>query len=139
MFGRGKKKPADLPQPATPEVNVPSRLRELCGPDEEMYAALSRLMFLDPKKIVSPLETILTEAQDHESKGNRLKAEVGYRIAGSLSLWKGDAEGVRNYFAKALMFASEARPEYRTLAKRGDEAVGIARKYYETSDAAIRA
>jgi len=91
-------------------------------------------LFLDPKKIVSPLETVLSEAQDHEMKGNRLKAEVGYRVAGSMSLWKGDAEGVRKYFAKASMFAGEARPEYRALAKRSDEAVAIARKYYEISE-----
>ncbi len=103
-----------------------------------MYAALSRLLFLDPKKIVPPMDTILTEAQDYESKGNRLKAEVGYRVAGGLSLWKGDADGVRKYFTKASMFAGEARPEYMTLTKRGDEAVGIARKYYETLEISVK-
>ena len=133
MFGREKKKSAS-PQPNGPVIIVEGRLRDLCGSDEEMYTALSRLLFLDPKKIVSPLETVLSEAQDHEMKGNRLKAEVGYRVAGSMSLWKGDAEGVRKYFAKASMFAGEARPEYRALAKRSDEAVAIARKYYEISE-----
>jgi hypothetical protein len=133
MFGKGKKKSLD-PQAATLVVSVSSRLRELCGPDEEMYSALSRLMFLDPKKIVSPFETVLSEAQDNETKGNTLRAEVGYRIAGSMSLWTGDAEGVRKYFTKASTFAGEARPEYRTVAKRADDAVSIARKYYEASE-----
>src|SRR5262245_63258164 len=100
MFGREKKKAA-APQPTTPVVTVGGRLRDLCGPDEELYTALSRLLLLDPKKIVAPIETVLSEAQDYEMKGNRLKAEVGYRVAGSMSLWKGDAEGVRKYFTKA--------------------------------------
>jgi hypothetical protein len=130
MFGREKKRSA-APQPNAPVVAVGGRLRDLCGSDEEMYTALSRLLLLDPKKIVSSLETFLSEAQDYEMKGNLLRAEVGYRVAGSMSLWKGDAEGVRKYFTKASMFAGEARPEYRAVAKRSDEAVAIARKYYE--------
>jgi len=130
MFGREKKKTA-APQPNMPMVPVGGRLRDLCGSDEEMYTALSRLLFLDPKKIVSPMETVLSEAQDYEMKGNRLRAEVGYRVAGGMSLWKGDAEGVRKYFTKASMFSGEVRPEYRALAKRSDEVVAIARKYYE--------
>jgi len=101
-----------------------------------MYTALSRLLFLDPKKIVSPIETVLSEAQDYEMRGNRLKAEVGYRVAGSMSLWKGDVEGVRKYFTKASVFAGEARPEYRAITKRSDEAVAIARKYYEVPETA---
>ncbi len=138
MFGKGKKK-ANEAESNSVVVTVSSRLRELCGPDEEMYTALSRLMFLDPKKIVSPMENVLTEAQDYEIKGNNLKAEVGYRIAGSMSLWKGDIEGVRKYFTKASTFAGEARPEYRTLAKRAEDAVSIARKYYEASEVTPKA
>ena len=139
MFGRDKKKPVEAQQTGTPAVPMGGHLRELCGPDEEMYTALSRLLFLDPKKIVYSLETILTDAQEYEIKGNRLKAEVGYRIAGSLSLWKGDPQGVRNYFTRASMFAGEARPEYRALTKRSDEAVAVARKFYETSETPAKA
>ena len=137
MFGRGGKKKAAEIQPM-PVVTVSSRLRELCGGDEDMYTALSRLMFLDPRKIVSPLESVLSEAMESESKGNNLRAEVGYRIAGSISLWKGDAEGVRKYFTKASMFAGDSRPEYKTLARKADDAVGVARKYYEVSESAAK-
>ncbi len=133
MFGREKKKPSDSPSGMV-VVSVSSRLRELCGGDEEMCSALSRLMFLDPRKIVSPLQNVLSDAQDNESKAKNLQAEVGYRIAGSLSLWKGDAEGVRKYFMKASTFAGESRPEYRIVGKRADEAVSISRKYYEASE-----
>ncbi len=133
MFGREKKKPSETPSGMV-VVSVSSRLRELCGGDEEMYSTLSRLMFLDPRKIVSPLQSVLSEAEDSESKGNNIKAEVGYRIAGSMSLWKGDSEGVRKYFMKASTFAGEHRPEYRIVAKRADEAVNITRKYYEAPE-----
>ncbi len=138
MFGRSSKKKTADPQVTMTVVTISSRLRELCSGDEDMYSALSRLMFLDPRKIVSPLESVLSEAQEYESKGNNVRAEVGYRIAGGISLWKGDAEGVRKYFTKASMFSGEARPEYKTLAKRADDAVSIARKYYEVAESAPR-
>ncbi len=99
---------------------------------------MSRLMFLDPKKILSPLDTVLSEAQDYEVKGNNLRAEVGYRIAGGISLYRADAEGVRKYFSKASSFAGDGRPEYNILAKRADDAIGVARKYYGNSDPGAR-
>ena len=130
MFGKGKKKPADSPQLGTTMESIPSRLRELCGEDEEMYATLSRLMLIDPQKLFVRLEDVLTEAQDSEAKGSNIKAEVSYRIAGSISLWKGDVDGVRKYFTRASGIIGDSRPEYRNIAKRADVAVGIARKYY---------
>lgn len=111
-----------------------SRLQELSGRDEELYRALSHLMFLDPNKIKSPIENVLGEAKDFEIKGNGLRAELNYRIAGGISLYRGDVEGVRKYFSKAASLAGDARPEYGTMAKRADEAITIARKYYENSE-----
>lgn len=109
------------------------RLQELCGGDNELYHALSNLMFLDPRKITLSLESILAEAREHESKGNKLRAEVSYRIAGGISLYKGDVEGLRTYFTRAAMLAENSHPEYGSVAKRAEEAVNIARKYYETT------
>ncbi len=91
-------------------------------------------MFLDPNKIKSPIENVLGEAKDFEIKGNGLRAELNYRIAGGISLYRGDVEGVRKYFSKAASLAGDARPEYGTMAKRADEAITIARKYYENSE-----
>ncbi len=105
----------------------------MCGGDEELYRALSNLMFLDPKKITVALEIILNEARDFEMNGNNIRAEVAYRTAGGVSLFKGDTEGVKNYFSKASLLAA-SRPEYMTLAKKADEAVSVARKYYESSE-----
>jgi hypothetical protein len=91
---------------------------------------MSRLMFLDPKKILTPLDKTVKEAADYEAQGNKLRAETAYRIAGGISLWKGDLDGVNRYFSKAASLAGDARPEYQTILKKSNEAVAIAGKYY---------
>ena len=114
-----------------------TRLRELCGGDGDLYAAMSRLMFLDPKKIMTTLERVLGDAQEYEAQGNKLRAEVAYRIAGGISLYRGDLDGVNKYFAKAASFAGDSHPEYNYIVKRSSEAVAVARKYYEEFGASI--
>jgi hypothetical protein len=130
-LGFGKAKQKDPPPGATPETLTTNRLRELCGGDDELFNAMSHLMFLDPKKIMIPLDRVLSEAQDFEAQGNKLRAEVGYRIAGGISLYKGDLDGVNKYFSKAASFAGDSHPEYQSLLKRSSEAVAVARKFYE--------
>src|SRR2546425_12531749 len=130
-LGFGKAKQKDPPLEATAETLATNRLRELCGGDDDLFSAMSRLMFLDPKKILIPLDRVLSEAQDYEAQGNKLRAEVGYRIAGGISLYKGDLDGVKKYFEKAASFAGDSHPEYQAILKRSDEAVSIARKYYD--------
>ena len=107
-----------------------SKLMDLCGGSTELYQALSRLMILDPKKVNVPLETFLSEAQAYETQGNKLRAEVDYRVAGALSLFQGDTEGVRKYFAKAFMIAGNSRGEYKMLIDHLDDAVAVAKRYY---------
>jgi len=130
-IGFGKAKQKDPAPSATPETLTTTRLRELCGGDDDLFSAMSRLMFLDPKKIMIPIDRVLSEAQDYEAQGNKLRAEVGYRIAGGISLYKGDLDGVNKYFSKAASFASDSHPEYQNILKRSSEAVAVARKYYE--------
>jgi hypothetical protein len=129
-LGFGKPRQKDPPG-FNSESIASTRLRELTGGDSDLYGALSRLMFLDPKKITMPLDAVLAEAQDYEKQGNKLRAEVGYRIAGGIALYRGDVDGVSKYFAKAASFAGDSHTEYQIIAKRSSEAVGIARKYYE--------
>jgi hypothetical protein len=130
-LGFGKGKTNDPPPDAASGSLVAARLKELSGGDEELYAAMSRLMFLDPKKIMTPLDRVLSDAQEYEVQGNRLRAEVAYRIAGGVSLYKGDVDGVNKYFSKAASMAGNSHPEYQVIVKRSGEAVAIARKYYE--------
>jgi len=126
-FGRPKQKDPALE--TSPESLAANRLRELCGGDADLYGAMSRLMFLDPKKILAPLDKVVSDAQSFEAQGNKLRAEVGYRIAGGIALSKGDLNGVKTYFEKAASFAGDSHPEYQVILKRSTEAVNIARKF----------
>jgi len=109
-----------------------NRLQELTGSDSEMYQSLARLLFLEPKRITTPLETVLSEASDFESKGDKMRAEVWYRIAGGIALYRRDVAAVRKYFDKASSLAGDSRPEYKIMSHRAEDAVGIAQKFYES-------
>ena len=130
-LGLGKQKQKEQSDATAPESVIANRLRELSGDDADLYAAMSHLMFLDPKKILLPIDAVLKEAQDNEAQGNKLRAEVMYRIAGGISLFRGDADGVNKYFSKAASFAGDSHPEYQTILKRINQAMTVARKYYE--------
>lgn len=93
---------------------------------------MSKLLFIDPKKITTSLEEALSQASQFEASGNKLRAETWYRIAGGIALYRGDPEAVRKYFEKASSIAGDSRPEYKTIARRSQEAVAVAKKYYET-------
>lgn len=136
-LGFGRQKQKEQSAGATPEVVLANRLKELCGGDNDLFNAMSRLMFLDPKKITIPPDKVLSDAQIAEAQGNRMKAEVGYRIAGGISLYKSDLNGVNTYFSKAASIAGDSRPEYQIIVKRSREAVDVARKYYEEFSSGI--
>jgi hypothetical protein len=135
-LGLGRSKQKEQSEVTTAESVASNRLRELCGNDEDLYSTMSRLMFIHPKKIVTPLDKTLKEAQDYEAQANKLRAEVGYRIAGGISLAKGDIDGVNRYFSKAASLAGNSHPEYQIILKRNSEAVAIAAKYYAEFDSA---
>lgn len=126
----GKKKTQTLANPNPEPVGL-NRLQEITGNDEEMYRAMSRLLFLDPKRITMSLEDTVSQATSFEASGNKTRAEVWYRIAGGISLYRGDADGVRKFFEKASSIAGDSKPEYKTMAGRASDAVSMARKYYE--------
>jgi hypothetical protein len=128
LFGRKK---TQTPTNSNPEPIVLSKLQEVTGGDADMYRSMSRLLFLDPKRITMSLEDAVNHASSFEQAGNKIRAEIWYRIAGGISLYKGDAEGVQKFFEKAASVSGGSKPEYKTVASRAQEAVSIARKYYE--------
>jgi hypothetical protein len=133
LFGRKKDPTTPAGNPlGTSEPMVLSKLQEITGTDAEMYQSLSRLLFLDPKKITTSLEDALSQASTFDSMGNKTRAEVWYRIAGGIALYRGDAESVRKFFEKASSIAGDSRPEYKTIASRSQDAVNLARKFYES-------
>src|SRR6266571_4599611 len=86
MFGLfGKKENQTSPTGNPPENQEPpvlSKLQEITVGDAEMYQSLSRLLFLDPKKITTSFEDAVSQATTFDSSGNKTRAEVWYRIAG---------------------------------------------------------
>ncbi len=130
----GKKKNQSSPVENSHQDQEPmvlSKLQEISAGDDEMYRSLSRLLFLDPKKITTSLEDAVSQATTFDSTGNRTRAEVWYRIAGGIALYRGDPESVRKFFEKASSIAGDRRPEYKTMATRSQDAVNLARKFYE--------
>ena len=133
VFGKKKNQPSPAENPQeNQEPMVLSKLQEITAGDDEMYRSLSGLLFLDPKKITTSLEDAVNQATAFDSAGNRTRAEVWYRIAGGISLYRGDPEGVRKFFEKASSIAGDRRPEYKTIAGRSQDAVNLARKFYES-------
>jgi len=133
VFGKKKNQPSPAESPQeNQEPMVLSKLQEITAGDDEMYRSLSRLLFLDPKKITTSLEDAISQASAFDSTGNRTRAEVWYRIAGGISLYRGDIDGVRKFFEKASSIAGDRRPEYKTIAGRSQDAVNLARKFYES-------
>jgi hypothetical protein len=130
LFGRKK---AQAPPTVNSDPAVHSRLQEITGTDAELQQVMSKLLFLDPKKITTPLDQVLSQAAQLESSGSRMRAEISYRIAGGIALYKQDVDGVRKFFEKASSLAGDSRPEYKTIAKRAEDAVNVAKKYYETA------
>ena len=133
LFGKKKDQPsrADNSQESQEPI-VLSKLQEITVGGDEMYRSLSRLLFLDPKKITTSLEDAVSQATAFDSAGNRTRAEVWYRIAGGIALYRGDQDGVRKFFEKASSIAGDRRPEYKTVASRSQDAVSLARKFYES-------
>ena len=132
LFGRKKNQPSPSGNPTgNQEPMILSKLQEITATDAEMYQSLSRLLFLDPKKITTSLEDAVSQATNFDSMGNKTRAEVWYRIAGGIALYRGDPESVRKFFEKASSIAGDRRPEYKTIASRPLDAVNFARKFYE--------
>ncbi len=133
LFGKKKTQPSPAENlTENQEPMVLSKLQEITVGDDEMYRSLSRLLFLDPKKIITSLEDAVSQATAFDSTGNRTRAEVWYRIAGGIALYRGDQDGVRKFFEKASLIAGDRRPEYKTMASRSQDAVNLARKFYES-------
>src|SRR5437867_2164446 len=113
LFGKKKNQPS--PPGSPPENQEPlvlSRLQEITVGDAEMYQSLSRLLFLDPKKITTSLEDAVSQATSFDSSGSKTRAEVWYRIAGGIALYRGDSESVRKFFEKASTIAGDRRLDW---------------------------
>src|SRR5256885_628080 len=89
LFGKKKNQTSPTGSPLeNQEALVLGKLQEITVGDAEMYQSLSRLLFLDPKKITTSLEDAVSQATTFDSNGNKIRAEVWYRIAGGIALYR---------------------------------------------------
>jgi len=105
-----------------------TELEQICGSDQEIYEALSNVMFLDPRKINVPISTAVKEAKKLEKAKDFERARMWYEIAGGLAIYEGDAKKVIEYFGKSEKIPPEI--EYPIL-KKPKKAVAKAQEYYK--------
>src|SRR5438093_11580832 len=67
LFGRKKTQTQSNPGP---EPTVLSRLQEITSNDPEMYQSMTRLLFLEPKRITESLEVAMSQETNFEYNGN---------------------------------------------------------------------
>lgn len=123
IFRRGKveKKQADQP---TTKV---SDLEQLAGNDQMTYEALAQAMFLDPRKIETPMKQAVENAKKSEREGDLAKAGMWYEVAGGLAIYEGNVKKVVEYYGEAQRILHR---EYAIL-RDPEKAVALAQEYYK--------
>ena len=105
-----------------------TNVESLFGDDREVYEALRRTMFLDPRNLEVSLTEAEKRAKEFEKKGDKLRALTWYETAGRLAIYEGDAKSAKEYFSKSQKFPPNKK--YPIL-KKTDDAIAKAREYYE--------
>lgn len=121
IFGRKKeKKEKEIARKPTP-------LEEMCADDKETYEALFSIMFLDPRKIGTPMKEAAENAQKSEKEQNPAAARMWYEVAGGLAIYEGNVKKAVEYYGKAEKVAGQP---YLIL-KNPEKAVAKAQEYYK--------
>jgi len=106
---------------------ITTDFEEFCGKDKDVYEALHKIMFLDPRKIKVPMSEAEEKAKLFEKQEDVQEARIWYDIAGGLAIYEGDVEKVKRYFGKSAKLSSES--DYPIL-KIPEKAVRKAGEYY---------
>lgn len=109
-------------------VKTMTELEQLCGDDKETYEALLNTMFLDPRKIETPMKDAAKKAKKFEKEKEPLRAKIWYEIAGGLAIYEEDVKKVTEYFSKCEKLSPETK--YPIL-KNPEKAVAKAQEYYK--------
>jgi len=122
IFGRKKEQKKD---DAT--VKKMTDLEQLVGDDKETYDALTSVMFLDPRKIGTPMKEAVDKAKKSEKEKDFVSAKMWYEIAGGLAIFEGDVKKVIEYYTGAERVSGR---KYLIL-KNPEKAVTKAQEYYK--------
>jgi len=110
-------------------VRQPSELEILCGGDKKVYLALFDTLLLKPPPKEFSIKGALEEARQKEEAGDILGVGLCYLLAGQISLFNGDVEGVKTYFGRY----QELTGKKLTILDLGipERAVEVAKVYYQ--------
>ena len=120
LFRRKKEKKSEA-------TKTLSELEQLCQNDKETYEALKDTMFLDPRKIETSIEEAVKKAKKFEQAKELLEANLWYRIAGGLAIYKGDVKKVKEYFGKCAKISGKKF----LILNNTKKAVAKAQEYYK--------
>jgi hypothetical protein len=124
----GKRKEENEPKiHAVRRTEKISNLEQLAGNDKTTYEALAQIMFLDPRKIETPMEQAVDNAKKSEKDGDTAKAGMWYEVAGGLAIYEGNVKKVIEYYGEARRVIGR---EYKIL-ESPEKAVALAQEYYK--------
>ncbi len=113
-----------------------AKLKSLVKSDD-MYYALEYFLLGDPERQIEQLgdvSAIIAKGDEAKSKNENVYAMTYYETAAKVAIYKGDKEAARRCLIKAQEVIEDNEKGYRlmtTLIDDMDEAIGIARSYYE--------
>jgi hypothetical protein len=109
-------------------VKNPTTLEQICKDDKETCEALA-YMFLDPRKIDTPIEEAVNKARKAEDEQDVASARMWYQVAGGLALYTGNTEKVVEYYGEAQRVTNQKYP----ILNNPEKAVEKAQEYYKKS------
>lgn len=111
-------------------IDHDSALKETCGSDTELFESLNTLgLFLKPQN-ESEIDTYKAKAKQIEENGGKENAGYAFRILIRLGLQLGHPKLVKEFATKELSISPEST-YLNPLMKRFNDAIVIAKKYYE--------
>ena len=124
LWGKTEKKVEKTHSEDAPKM---SDLEQLCGNDKDLYEALHHVMFLDPRKVDTPMKEAAEKAKQYESEKDFGRARIWYDIAGSLAIYQSDEDKVVEFFTKSEKLSGMKYP----ILARPEDAVAKAQEYYK--------
>ena len=112
---------------ANQSTETVSELEKLAGDDKTTYEALTQSMFLDPRKIETPVKQAVENAKKSEKDGDKAKAGMWYEVAGGLSIYEGNVKKVVEFYSEAHRILGREYP----ILKNPEKAVALAQEYYK--------
>jgi hypothetical protein len=113
-----------------------ARLKSLVKSDD-MYYALEYFLLGDPERQIPQLgdtATLLTKGDEAKARDDDIIARTQYETAAKIEIYKGGIDSARRCLLKAQEVTPEDNKRFQlmtTLLDHTDEAIGIARSYYE--------